>query len=115
MRLLAAALLLAALGAAPVAGEEQKEESRAWVEVSVFCQCCEPPWGKSEWDIRPFFARYGIPVTGYRKEPRIVCAECSCPSPVRQLIRVPEADVPRVRELLARSPNVGRVLPNVVP
>ena len=112
MRLLAAALLLASLGAVSVAMEE---DSRVWVEVSVFCQCCEPPWGKNETAIRPFFARYGIPVTGYRKEPRIVCAACSCPSPVRQLVRVPAGDVPRLRELLATSPNVGRVLPNKLP
>jgi hypothetical protein len=112
MRLLAAALLLAWLSAVPVAADE---EPRTWVEVSVFCQCCEPPWGKNETAIRPFFARYGIPVTGYRREPRIVCAACSCPSPLRQLVRVREADVPRVRELLAKSPNVGRVLPNKLP
>ena len=113
MRALATAVLLASLVAAPAIAEDHG--SRVWVEVSIFCQCCEPPWGKSEWDIRPYFARYGIPVTGYRKEPRVVCAACSCPSPVRQLIRVPEADAPRVRELLAKSPNVGRVLPNVLP
>ena len=112
MRLLAAALLLASLSAVPVAADE---EPRTWVEVSVFCQCCEAPWGKSESAIRPFFARNGVEVLGYRKEPRIVCAACSCPSPLRQLVRVREADVPRVRELLAKSPNVGRVLPNKLP
>ena len=94
--------LLAALIVAPVTGAEAAA-ARTWVEVSVFCRCCEPPWGRSETDIRPFFHRHKIPVYGYRKEGRIVCAACSCPSNLKQMIRVRTEDVSRVRALLARS------------
>jgi len=101
MRRLGLAVALALV----VATFVRADESRVWMEISVFCQCCEPPWGKSETDIRPFFYRNGIPVYGYRKEGRIVCAACSCPSNLRQLIRVRAADMPRVRALLARAPD----------
>jgi hypothetical protein len=43
-------------------------------------------------------------VYNYRKEPRTVCAACSCPSPVKQLLQVPLDEVPRVREILERWP-----------
>ncbi len=101
MRALAVALLIALLGA--VASGAEAPRSRAWVEISVFCQCCELPWGKSPSGIRPFFQRHGIPVYGYREEGRMVCAACSCPSDSRQMIRVRAEDVPRVRVLLAQS------------
>ena len=105
------ALLMALLVAASVAAESPV--ARPWVEISVFCQCCEAPWGRSETAIRPFFHRHGIPVYGYRKEARTVCAACSCPSTLKQLVRVRADDVPRVRALLARAPD-QRKLPSVI-
>ena len=103
-----ATLLIWLLAPASVGAEPPR--SRAWVEISVFCQCCDPPWEKSASGIRPFFQRHGIRVLGYRKEGRMVCAACSCPSPLRQMIRVRVEDVPRVRALLAEaatSPSPG--------
>ena len=108
MRALAATLLMGLLVTAATA-----TGSRTWIEISVFCQCCEPPWGNSEAAIRPFFHRNGIPVYGYRKEGRTVCAACSCPSTLKQMIRVTPDDVPRVRELLARSAG-ARQLPSTL-
>ena len=98
----ATALLICLLAPASIGAEPPP--SRAWVEISVFCQCCDPPWGKSPAEIRPFFRRYGVRVLGYRKEERMVCAACSCPPPLRQMIRVRAQDVPRVRALLAEAP-----------
>jgi hypothetical protein len=93
--------LLAFLLTAPAAGADAPEP-RSWVEISVFCQCCPTPWGKSESDIRPYFQRYKIPVYRYQTEPRIVCAACSCPTNLKQLIQVRTEDVPRVQNLLAK-------------
>ena len=112
MRALALVLLTTLLVAASAAADPP--ESRTWIEISVFCQCCEAPWGKSESAIRPFFHRNRIPVYGYRKEARTVCAACTCPSPLKQMIRIRADDVPRVRTLLERSPNERR-LPSVRP
>jgi hypothetical protein len=99
MRALTAALLTALLASAALADKE-----RTWIEISVYCQCCDTPWGPSEAAIRPYFERNGVHVYNYRKEPRTVCAACSCPSPVKQLLQVPLDEVPRVREILERWP-----------
>jgi len=114
MRLLALALLLSCV-VAPARSEENLP--RTWVEISVFCQCCEPPWGRSgtEASIRPWFERHGVKVYGYRTEARMVCAACSCPSTPKQLIRIRDEDAPRVRALLTSAPSATqRVLPNVI-
>ena len=114
MRTLAAAAVLIAL-LRPVDIGAEPPGSRAWVEISVFCQCCEPPWGKNSAGIRPFFERHGIRVLGYRKEGRMVCAACSCPPLVRQMIRVRAEDVPRVRALLAEASTSPREGPRLSP
>ena len=85
------------------------DSPRTWIEISVFSQCTEPPWGKSETGVRPFFSKHDVRVYGFRKEGRTVCSACSCPSTEKQLIRVREADVARVRQLLADAPNTSRV------
>lgn len=113
VRLLAIVLLLASCVVGPVKAAEPLP--RTWVEISVFCQCCEPPWGRSDEAIRPWFERYGIPVYGLRTEARTVCAACSCPSTPRKLIRVRDADAARVRSLLTSAPAATqRVLPGVL-
>ena len=115
VRLLALILLLAFRVVAPANAEEKLP--RTWVEISVFCQCCEPPWGRSgtEASIRPWFERNGVQVFGYRTEARTVCAACSCPSTPKQLIRIRDEDAPKVRTLLTSTPSATqRVLPNVL-
>ena len=115
MRLLALALLLATCPVAPVNAEQKLP--RTWVEISVFCQCCEPPWGRSgtEASIRPWFVRHGVQVFGYRTEARTVCAACSCPSTPKQLIRIRDGDAPKVKALLTSAPSATqRVLPSVI-
>jgi hypothetical protein len=113
--LLVLALLLATCLVAPVNAEEKLP--RTWVEISVFCQCCEPPWGRSgtEASIRPWFERHGVQVFGYRTEARTVCAACSCPSTPKQLIRIRDQDAPKVKALLTSAPSATqRVLPSVL-
>ena len=115
MRTLALALLLATCLVAPAHAEEKLP--RTWVEISVFCQCCEPPWGRSgtEASIRPWFERHGVQVFGYRTEARTVCAACSCPSTPKQLIRIRDGDAPKVKALLTSAPSATqRVLPSVI-
>ena len=57
-----------------------KDDSKEWVEISLFCQCCKEPWGDDA-DIKSFFEDIGINVYDVEIKSRgVVCEACSCES-----------------------------------
>ena len=60
--------------------KQDTNNAQEWVEISVFCQCCEEPWGNDD-NIKSFFEDKGINVYDVKIESRgMVCEACSCPS-----------------------------------
>jgi len=74
--------IIAIIGIILISGciKEDADNSKEWVEISIFCQCCKEPWGDDA-NIKSFFEDKEVKVYDINIESRgMVCEACNCPS-----------------------------------
>jgi hypothetical protein len=79
---------------------KQDDNTKEWIEISIFCQCCEEPW-KNDINIKSFFEDKKINIYDVKIKSRgPVCEECSCPSYKIKEILVDSINKEKVLEIL---------------